>query len=103
TFPWRSGLPPKTAHCRSTRRSRIPRSRRSWRGGRALKSQQITEEPPRSERRGRLRVCMVHYSDFVVDSRIQRQARALAERGDRVDCVCLGEGTESGVGEGGMG
>lgn len=36
-----------------------------------------------------LRVCMVHYSPFEVDSRIQRQARALAERGDEVHCVCL--------------
>lgn len=43
---------------------------------------------------------MVHYSDFVVDSRIQRQARALAERGDRVDCVCLNDDTELDVGEG---
>jgi len=43
---------------------------------------------------------MVHYSDFAVDSRIQRQARALAERGDHVDCVCLGEETEFNVGEG---
>jgi glycosyltransferase involved in cell wall biosynthesis len=43
---------------------------------------------------------MVHYSDFAVDSRIQRQARALAERGDHVDCVCLGEETELSVGEG---
>jgi glycosyltransferase involved in cell wall biosynthesis len=43
---------------------------------------------------------MVHYSDFVVDSRIQRQARALAERGDRVDCVCLNEDEEISVGEG---
>ncbi len=43
---------------------------------------------------------MVHYSDFAVDSRIQRQARALAERGDRVDCVCLGEEVELSVGEG---
>lgn len=43
---------------------------------------------------------MVHYSDFAVDSRIQRQARALAERGDHVDCVCLGEETELIVGEG---
>jgi glycosyltransferase involved in cell wall biosynthesis len=32
---------------------------------------------------------MVHCSDFHVDSRIQRQARALAERGDEVDCICL--------------
>lgn len=37
---------------------------------------------------------MVHYSDFAVDSRIQRQARALAERGDRVDCVCLNDTEE---------
>jgi glycosyltransferase involved in cell wall biosynthesis len=43
---------------------------------------------------------MVHYSDFVVDSRIQRQARALAERGDRVDCVCLNDDEEIPVGEG---
>lgn len=43
---------------------------------------------------------MVHYSDFVVDSRIQRQARALAERGDRVDCVCLNDDEELDVGEG---
>ena len=39
--------------------------------------------------RASLRVCMVHYSDFGVDSRIQRQARALAERGDEVHLVCL--------------
>jgi glycosyltransferase involved in cell wall biosynthesis len=43
---------------------------------------------------------MVHYSDFVVDSRIQRQARALAERGDRVDCVCLNDDAEMSVGAG---
>jgi glycosyltransferase involved in cell wall biosynthesis len=43
---------------------------------------------------------MVHYSDFVVDSRIQRQARALAERGDRVDCVCLNDDEEIPVGDG---
>jgi glycosyltransferase involved in cell wall biosynthesis len=43
---------------------------------------------------------MVHYSDFVVDSRIQRQARALAERGDRVDCVCLNAEQEIRVGSG---
>ncbi len=43
---------------------------------------------------------MVHYSDFVVDSRIQRQARALAERGDRVDCVCLNDPERIPVGEG---
>jgi glycosyltransferase involved in cell wall biosynthesis len=43
---------------------------------------------------------MVHYSDFAVDSRIQRQARALAERGDRVDCVCLNDDVELSVGSG---
>ena len=45
---------------------------------------------------------MVHYSDFHLDSRIQRQARALAERGDEVDLVCLGEpAVEIRVGPGG--
>jgi glycosyltransferase involved in cell wall biosynthesis len=43
---------------------------------------------------------MVHYSDFVVDSRIQRQARALAERGDHVHCVCLNDDEEIEVGDG---
>jgi glycosyltransferase involved in cell wall biosynthesis len=43
---------------------------------------------------------MVHYSDFVVDSRIQRQARALAERGDHVDCVCINDDEEIAVGAG---
>jgi len=43
---------------------------------------------------------MVHYSDFVVDSRIQRQARALAERGDRVDCICINDDEEISVGAG---
>jgi glycosyltransferase involved in cell wall biosynthesis len=36
-----------------------------------------------------LRVCMIHLSDVHVDSRIQRQAHALAARGDEVDLVCL--------------
>ena len=47
-----------------------------------------------------LRVCMVHYSDFGVDSRIQRQARALAERGDEVHLVCLSPSEELRVGAG---
>jgi glycosyltransferase involved in cell wall biosynthesis len=43
---------------------------------------------------------MVHYSELRLDSRIQRQARALAERGDEVDLVCLGEREELRVGAG---
>jgi glycosyltransferase involved in cell wall biosynthesis len=43
---------------------------------------------------------MVHISDFRLDSRIQRQARALAERGDEVDLVCVGEREELRVGDG---
>jgi glycosyltransferase involved in cell wall biosynthesis len=50
--------------------------------------------------RRRLRVAMVHLSDFRLDSRIQRQARALAERGDEVDLLCVGEREELRVGEG---
>jgi glycosyltransferase involved in cell wall biosynthesis len=47
-----------------------------------------------------LRVAMVHLSDFRFDSRIQRQATALAERGDTVDLVCLGEPARSRCGAG---
>ena len=43
---------------------------------------------------------MVHLSDFRLDSRIQRQARALAERGDEVDLICVGEREELRVGAG---
>ncbi len=43
---------------------------------------------------------MVHISDFLLDSRIQRQARALAQRGDEVDLICVGEREEVRVGEG---
>ena len=43
---------------------------------------------------------MVHLSDFRFDSRIQRQATALAERGDTVDLVCLGQPDELRVGDG---
>lgn len=53
-----------------------------------------------SASRRALRVCMVHQSDFAVDSRIQREARALAARGDEVDCVCLGPPATIPVGEG---
>src|ERR1700730_17216469 len=47
-----------------------------------------------------LRIAMIHMSDFRFDSRIQRQARALAERGDTVDLICLGEREELQVGGG---
>ena len=55
---------------------------------------------PHDAPRRRLRVAMVHISDFRLDSRIQRQARALAERGDEVDLVCVGEREELRVGDG---
>ncbi len=54
----------------------------------------------RSARRRRLRVAMIHISEFRLDSRVQRQARALAERGDEVDLVCVGERDELRVGDG---
>jgi glycosyltransferase involved in cell wall biosynthesis len=47
-----------------------------------------------------LHVGMVHLSDFRFDSRIQRQATALAERGDVVELVCLGDSDELRVGKG---
>ncbi len=54
----------------------------------------------RSDPGAPLRVAMVHLSDFRLDSRIQRQARALAERGDEVDLICIGEAERQRVGEG---
>lgn len=53
-----------------------------------------------SDRREGLRVAMVHLSDFSLDSRIQRQARALAQRGDEVDLLCVGARETVHVGEG---
>jgi glycosyltransferase involved in cell wall biosynthesis len=58
------------------------------------------DAPLRDGPRRKLRIAMVHISDFRLDSRIQRQARALAERGDEVDLVCVGEREEVRVGEG---
>ena len=40
-------------------------------------------------RNDRLRVAMVHFSTFGLDSRVQRQARSLASLGHEVHCVCL--------------
>jgi glycosyltransferase involved in cell wall biosynthesis len=53
-----------------------------------------------SQTRAPLHVGMVHYSDFHVDSRLQRQARALAARGDQLDLVCLSENGTIRVGDG---
>jgi glycosyltransferase involved in cell wall biosynthesis len=38
------------------------------------------------------RVCMVLFNNYVMDPRVRREAEALAERGDSVDCVCLCQG-----------
>src|SRR5262249_41393682 len=35
------------------------------------------------------RVCMVLFNDYVSDARAQREAEALVQRGDSVDCICL--------------
>jgi len=56
--------------------------------------------PPVESDRPRLRVGMVHLSNLRLDSRVQRQARALAERGDEVELVCLGEREELRAGAG---
>jgi glycosyltransferase involved in cell wall biosynthesis len=57
-------------------------------------------KPAGARRRSPLRVGMVVYSDYHVDSRVQRQARALAERGDEVDVVSLSPNGEIPVGKG---
>jgi glycosyltransferase involved in cell wall biosynthesis len=48
----------------------------------------------------RLRVAMIHLSELRLDSRVQRQARALAERGDEVDLVCIGAREQLRLGDG---
>jgi glycosyltransferase involved in cell wall biosynthesis len=35
------------------------------------------------------RVCMIVFNDYVSDARVRREAEALVERGDSVDCICL--------------
>jgi glycosyltransferase involved in cell wall biosynthesis len=35
------------------------------------------------------RLCMVVFNDYVSDARVRREAEALVERGDSVDCICL--------------
>jgi glycosyltransferase involved in cell wall biosynthesis len=45
---------------------------------------------------------MIHLSELRLDSRVQRQARALAERGDEVDLVGIGERETVRVGAGTM-
>jgi glycosyltransferase involved in cell wall biosynthesis len=43
---------------------------------------------------------MIHLSDFSLDSRVQRHARALAERGDEVHLICIGGAEQLSVGAG---
>ena len=39
-------------------------------------------------------ICMVAYTYYLSDPRVQREAEALAERGDKVDFICLRKGEE---------
>jgi glycosyltransferase involved in cell wall biosynthesis len=40
------------------------------------------------------KICMVVYSFYESDNRVMRYARALVERGDRVDVIALGDGSQ---------
>src|SRR3954452_1692719 len=51
---------------------------------------QEAPSPNGSAARRPLRVAMVHYSEFDLDSRVQRQVEALLQRGAEVDVICLG-------------
>ncbi len=42
---------------------------------------------------------MIAYSDYISDARIRREAEALAERGDQVECICLPHEEEGEIGE----
>lgn len=58
----------------------------------------MTAPAPRA--RQPLRVCMIHYSDFRLDSRIQRLAGALAGRGDEVHAIGVGAADRIAMGDG---
>ena len=47
-----------------------------------------------------LRICMIHYSDFALDSRVQRHAYALADLGHEIDSICLSPSQELHLGDG---
>jgi glycosyltransferase involved in cell wall biosynthesis len=38
-----------------------------------------------------MKICMIAYTHYPTDSRVRREAEALAGRGDQVDVICLGE------------
>src|SRR3954471_20731452 len=85
----------------ATRRSLAPApADESARGVRSRAHLTAVPDAPLSGRARPLRVCMVHYSPFELDSRVQRQATALAERGDEVDTICFGEPAELRIGPG---
>src|SRR5208283_3035017 len=44
---------------------------------------------PPSSRNSRKKVCMVAYSSYAQDNRVQRYAETLAKRGDKVDVIAL--------------
>jgi glycosyltransferase involved in cell wall biosynthesis len=44
---------------------------------------------PPSSRNSRKKVCMVAYSNYAIDNRVQRYAETLAKRGDKVDVIAL--------------
>lgn len=68
----------------------------------AIQDDQAIAQPAEAAgaRRRPVRICMIHYSDFLLDSRVQRHARALSGRGDRVDAICLSRAQRIEVGEG---
>ena len=37
-------------------------------------------------------ICMLVFNNYSTDPRVRREAEALVERGDTVDCICLGNG-----------
>ena len=56
---------------------------------------EASDDVPRFTPPHRLKVCMVHFSDFHTDSRLQREAAAILDHGGRVDCVCLSPSGEA--------
>lgn len=50
------------------------------------------ERLPATSRNSRKKICMVAYTEYKFDNRVQRYTQALAKRGDRVDVIALDDG-----------
>lgn len=64
-------------------------SQTSHTSGDSLSATQANGGKPRASQKSGKRVCMLAYTFYESDNRVLRYAKALSERGDQVDVICL--------------